>query len=334
MKDIFFKTLMLKGEAGGTIRSIEKTATSGAVDTYTITLNDGSTFDFNVTNGSNIASIELTSTHDNIDTYTITLTNGDTTTFDVKNGNVVNTLEPSAGIDRTSNAPSVQAVNGGISAATTSANGYTDAAITSARTEWQGYTDGAINSARTEWQGYADNAETAAKNYADTKDAALRNNINSDYSDVSSFFTTAGQLLYSDTDMNFEAWGVAFWQKCGDMYKVKFTAKVTTAGTIANNYDYGLDVESLIGNYVTIETLSLVAQSGGIIKMYNANGELDATLNGYGAQLVYAGDKLVPARKLNADYNAPSSSTMWACAALPVGTVIEGEVFVVRGGAV
>ena len=77
---------MLKGEAGGTISSIEKTSSVGVVDTYTITLNDGSTTTFEVANGSNIESIEKTATAGLIDTYTVTLTNGDTSTFEVKNG--------------------------------------------------------------------------------------------------------------------------------------------------------------------------------------------------------------------------------------------------------
>lgn len=40
-----------KGDAGSSIASIEKTATSGKTDTYTITLTDGSTTTFQVTNG-------------------------------------------------------------------------------------------------------------------------------------------------------------------------------------------------------------------------------------------------------------------------------------------
>lgn len=86
MKDIFFKTLMLKGEAGGTIDKIEKTGTSGLVDTYTVTYNDGETSTFEVTNGNGIASIEHTSTSGYFDTYTITYDNGDTDTFTIKNG--------------------------------------------------------------------------------------------------------------------------------------------------------------------------------------------------------------------------------------------------------
>jgi len=42
-----------QGETGNGIASIEKTGTSGLVDTYTITFTDGSTTTFNVTNGSN-----------------------------------------------------------------------------------------------------------------------------------------------------------------------------------------------------------------------------------------------------------------------------------------
>lgn len=86
MKDIFFKTIMLKGEAGGTIASIEKTSSELNVDTYTITLNDGTQTTFEVTNGTSIASIEKTGTSGYQDTYTITLTDGSTSTFVVMNG--------------------------------------------------------------------------------------------------------------------------------------------------------------------------------------------------------------------------------------------------------
>lgn len=97
MKNIFFKTIMLKGEAGGTISRIEKTGTSGAVDTYTIYMNDGTTHTFEVTNGSSIASIEKTATSGLQDTYTITLTNGDTSTFEVMNGEDAPSYELPAG---------------------------------------------------------------------------------------------------------------------------------------------------------------------------------------------------------------------------------------------
>ena len=45
------KILMLKGEAGASIESIDKTATDGLIDTYTVRLTDGSEQKFYVTNG-------------------------------------------------------------------------------------------------------------------------------------------------------------------------------------------------------------------------------------------------------------------------------------------
>ena len=82
----FVKITMLKGEKGTNIASVVKTGTTGLVDTYTITLTDGSSSTFTVTNGSSIESIEKTSTVGLVDTYTVTLTNGDTSTFTVTNG--------------------------------------------------------------------------------------------------------------------------------------------------------------------------------------------------------------------------------------------------------
>lgn len=45
------KVLMLKGETGASIESIEKTAANGLIDTYTVRLTDGSEQKFYVTNG-------------------------------------------------------------------------------------------------------------------------------------------------------------------------------------------------------------------------------------------------------------------------------------------
>lgn len=45
------KILMLKGQNGNSIKKITKTSTNGLVDTYTITLTDGTTYTFTVTNG-------------------------------------------------------------------------------------------------------------------------------------------------------------------------------------------------------------------------------------------------------------------------------------------
>ena len=86
MNNLLFKTILLKGENGSSIKSIEKTNTVGLVDTYTITLDNGDTTTFDVTNGASIESIELTSSDNYVDTYTVNLTDGTTTSFNVTNG--------------------------------------------------------------------------------------------------------------------------------------------------------------------------------------------------------------------------------------------------------
>ena len=80
------KVVMLKGEGGDTIKSIDKTTTQGLVDIYTITLESGNKKTFNVNNGNGIKTIEKTSTSGLVDTYTVTFDNGETTTFTVTNG--------------------------------------------------------------------------------------------------------------------------------------------------------------------------------------------------------------------------------------------------------
>lgn len=110
MKNILFRAIMLKGEAGTYVTSIEKTGSVGNVDTYTIHFSDGTPdFTFEVTNGYSIISIEKTSTLGNIDTYTVTLDNGETYTFDVHNANVADSMTAQ---DETTVAPSINAVKG------------------------------------------------------------------------------------------------------------------------------------------------------------------------------------------------------------------------------
>lgn len=84
---IIFKTLMLKGEAGSTIVSMEKTGHVGTADIYTITFNDGSTTEISLENMSAITSVEKTSSTDTEDIYTITCADGSTQTFSVLNHN-------------------------------------------------------------------------------------------------------------------------------------------------------------------------------------------------------------------------------------------------------
>ena len=80
------KTLMLKGQEGQSIKGITKTGTDGLVDTYTITLTDGTTSTFEVENGTGISSISKTGTSGLVDTYTISFDDGTTSTFEVTNG--------------------------------------------------------------------------------------------------------------------------------------------------------------------------------------------------------------------------------------------------------
>ena len=74
---------------GKGITSIEKTSTSGLIDTYTITYNDSTTSNYTITNGKDgtyITNITKTASVDNVDTYTVTLSDGTTYTYDVVNG--------------------------------------------------------------------------------------------------------------------------------------------------------------------------------------------------------------------------------------------------------
>ena len=87
------KVMLIKGDSGSTIVSIEKTGTSGLVDTYTITMSDGSKSTFTVSNGKEIVSVEKTGTSGLVDTYTMTFNDESTETFDVINGNGIASIE-------------------------------------------------------------------------------------------------------------------------------------------------------------------------------------------------------------------------------------------------
>lgn len=49
--DEHVKVMLLKGEVGASIKSIDKTASDGLVDTYTVKMTDGTESSFYVTNG-------------------------------------------------------------------------------------------------------------------------------------------------------------------------------------------------------------------------------------------------------------------------------------------
>ena len=87
------KVMLKVGADGAGISTIEKTGTSGLVDTYTITLTDGRKYTFTVTNGKAISSVAKTSTSGLTDTYTITYNDGTTDTFAVTNGKGIVKIE-------------------------------------------------------------------------------------------------------------------------------------------------------------------------------------------------------------------------------------------------
>ena len=96
------RAIMVKGEAGATISTIAKTGTSGLVDTYTITLDDGRTQTFTVTNGKSIVSITKTDTTGLVDTYTITFNDSTTQTF-----TVTNAYSPTATVTKTNSVATI-----------------------------------------------------------------------------------------------------------------------------------------------------------------------------------------------------------------------------------
>ena len=112
------------GDPGSSIQSISKTATSGLVDTYTVTLTNGNTTNFTVTNAKSISSIAMTSgTHaaGTTDIYTITFNDGDTASFSVYNGaNGLGSVSTVSGIqaDGSGNVPQVISGNGAPTTAT------------------------------------------------------------------------------------------------------------------------------------------------------------------------------------------------------------------------
>lgn len=85
-----------KVEANG-ISNIVKTSTNGLVDTYTITLDDGTTKTFTVTNGVGITSIAKVDVGEYEDHYEIRLTNGGGMGFSIPNANAMGIKTPMSG---------------------------------------------------------------------------------------------------------------------------------------------------------------------------------------------------------------------------------------------
>ena len=95
------KVLLKSGRDGVGIASIEKTGTSGNVDTYTITLADGRKSTFTVTNGNGIVSITKTGTVGLVDTYRILFTDGTHFDYTVTNGSSGSSTASGVSFDNT-----------------------------------------------------------------------------------------------------------------------------------------------------------------------------------------------------------------------------------------
>lgn len=102
-----------KGDTGNGISSIEKTSTSGLVDTYTIYFTYGNSTTFEVTNGKSITDITKTGTSGLVDTYTITFNDGTSTTFTVTNGHNAIITGATASVTNTVGVPNVVVTTGG-----------------------------------------------------------------------------------------------------------------------------------------------------------------------------------------------------------------------------
>lgn len=114
-----------QGDPGTNIDSVELTNTTDLVDTYTITLTDGSTSTFNVTNAKSIESITSSQGQNPIpgtnNVITITFNDGDTTSFSVYNGaNGLGSVSTVSGIqaDGSGDVPQVISGNGAPTTAT------------------------------------------------------------------------------------------------------------------------------------------------------------------------------------------------------------------------
>lgn len=87
------KILLRKGDTGASIASIEKTGTDVLVDTYTVTLTDGTKTTFQVTNGKGISTFAKVGTSGLVDNYLITFNDGTTQNFSVSNGKGISSIE-------------------------------------------------------------------------------------------------------------------------------------------------------------------------------------------------------------------------------------------------
>lgn len=100
---VLLNWLVAAADGHGGISSVQKTGTSGLVDTYRFTLADETFVDIQITNGNGISSIRKTGTSGLVDTYRITFTGGGTQDIQVANGRSITgiSLESTSGLAKT-----------------------------------------------------------------------------------------------------------------------------------------------------------------------------------------------------------------------------------------
>ena len=99
---------LVMGSDGNGIASIEKTSTTGLVDTYTITFTDGTTFDFTVTNGEDGSADIVTSWESTLSDEKVPSEKLTKETLDTKaNSSSLSTVATSGSYSDLSNKPSI-----------------------------------------------------------------------------------------------------------------------------------------------------------------------------------------------------------------------------------
>ena len=118
-------------------------------------------------------------------------------------------------------------------------------------------------------------------------------------------------------------YGKAMVYIVGKTVVVEFEAKITTAGTVSNLFDVGIEVAVLRSLNTGIPEFTVV--NGGIIHYYNSDGTIDTSMEGYAgeATLNTAENRWAFARL----YDTNGSIGPWADNRYTVGKIITGTVY-------
>lgn len=118
-------------------------------------------------------------------------------------------------------------------------------------------------------------------------------------------------------------YGKAMVYIVGKTVVVEFEAKITTAGTVSNLYDVGIEVAVLRSLNTGIPEFTVV--NGGIIHYYKAGGTLDTDMEGYaGEASLYTADNRWGFARL---YNTSGSVGAWSDNNFTVGKIITGRLY-------